>query len=154
MIWNDFGHRGNFGWYAFIELTDSLWPESLARDELIALDWLPINVPQADKAYCYCFHTQQLIMGRLPNFEVIAPSATDGFYHYWRNNDDTALSWMGSSEFAKESGRYEAITFIQTNLKNHCDRGKIASSEDRLDFSGEILDSNLNGTVLKPLPME
>ena len=43
------------GWSTFIELTDSLWPELLARDELIASDWLPISASRWKKPIATVF---------------------------------------------------------------------------------------------------
>jgi hypothetical protein len=54
--------------------------------------------------------------GHRGNFEVVVPSANGGFYHYWRNNDDSTLPWNGPFEFAKDSDRYDAVTLIKSNF--------------------------------------
>ncbi len=50
------------------------------------------------------------------NFDLVVPLAEGGFSYYWRDNDDSALSWCGPLNFATDAGIFDAVTFIQSNF--------------------------------------
>lgn len=51
--------------------------------------------------------------GTKGNFEVVAPLASGGLGHWWRDNDDPSLPWHGPTRFA--SGSFDAVGLVQSN---------------------------------------
>ncbi len=72
--------------------------------------------------------------GRRGNYDVVVPRANGGFFHYWRDNDDTVLPWYGLFEFATDAGIFSAVTLIQSNFGEPGNLELIARSEDELTF--------------------
>ncbi|WP_131767727.1 hypothetical protein [Candidatus Protofrankia californiensis] len=68
--------------------------------------------------------------GRVGNFEVVAPSATGGLVHLWRNNDASGFPWSGPTAFATELGHVDAVTMIQSSFGRHLEI--VARVGDRL----------------------
>jgi hypothetical protein len=62
-----------------------------------------------------------LIQGRFGsrgNFELVVPLASAGMAHFYRDNDDPALSWNGPTVFGVELGPVDAVAMIQSNYTN------------------------------------
>ncbi len=58
----------------------------------------------------------QTRFGTKGNFEVVAPLATGGIGHWWRNNDSPALPWSGPAVFGTGLGKIEGVGFLQSNF--------------------------------------
>jgi Domain of unknown function (DUF1929)/Glyoxal oxidase N-terminus len=57
-----------------------------------------------------------LLQGAEGNFEVIAPLASGGLAHFWRDNSDPALSWHGPTPFG--AGQVDAVAAIESSFGN------------------------------------
>ncbi|MBI3272982.1 MAG: beta-lactamase family protein [Planctomycetes bacterium] len=57
----------------------------------------------------------QGVFGARGNFEVVVPAVPAGIAHYWRNNDDPALPWVGPGVFGENLGRVDAVALVQGN---------------------------------------
>ncbi|HEX2170917.1 MAG TPA: galactose oxidase-like domain-containing protein [Dehalococcoidia bacterium] len=54
--------------------------------------------------------------GAAGNFELVVPLASGGLAHYWRNNDDPNLPWIGPTVFGASLGQVAAVSFIQSTF--------------------------------------
>ncbi len=54
--------------------------------------------------------------GTKGNFELVAPSASGGLLHFWRNNDSGSLPWSGATHFGQNSGIASGVTLIESNF--------------------------------------
>jgi hypothetical protein len=54
--------------------------------------------------------------GSVGNFELLAPSASGGLIHFWRNDDNTFLPWSGPIPFGGSVGAVSAATMIESNF--------------------------------------
>ena len=52
----------------------------------------------------------------LGNFELIVPLADGGIAHYFRDNGVVSPYWSGPRIFGADIGRFDAVTFIQSNF--------------------------------------
>lgn len=52
--------------------------------------------------------------GALGNYEVVAPLASGGLAHWWRDNDAAGLPWIGPTPFG--AGGVDAAVMVQTTL--------------------------------------
>jgi hypothetical protein len=66
------------------------------------------------------------------NFEVVAPRATGGLAHYWRNNDLPNLPWNGPFYFGR--GNISAVALFQSNFGSPGNLEVVAQEDDRLAF--------------------
>ena len=53
--------------------------------------------------------------GTVGNFELVVPLAGGGLAHYWRDNADPALLWVGPNVFATELGQVDAVALVHSN---------------------------------------
>ncbi|HEV2121413.1 MAG TPA: hypothetical protein VGW38_01390, partial [Chloroflexota bacterium] len=58
----------------------------------------------------------QTRFGVTGNFEVVAPLATAGLAHYWRDNDDPTFPWIGPTVFADSLGLVEAVALVHSTF--------------------------------------
>lgn len=54
--------------------------------------------------------------GAKGNFEMVAASAANGLFHFWRNNDNPFLPWSGATAFGGAAGHIDALTMIESNF--------------------------------------
>jgi hypothetical protein len=52
--------------------------------------------------------------GSRGNFELVAPLATGGLGHWWRDNDTAGLAWHGPAVFGQTAGQMQGATLIQS----------------------------------------
>jgi hypothetical protein len=50
------------------------------------------------------------------NLEVVTPLRTAGIARLWRNNDHSALPWVGPTVFGTDLGQIDAVALIQSNF--------------------------------------
>jgi hypothetical protein len=72
--------------------------------------------------------------GTKGNFEAVVSRPNTGLAHYWRNDDDPFLDWHGPVVFGGGSGRYEAVTMIQSNFGSPGDLEVVAVQGSNLIF--------------------
>jgi hypothetical protein len=60
----------------------------------------------------------QSTSGTKGNFELVVPYSTGGLAHYWRNNDDPNLPWIGPTIIGQSVGQVDAVSLIQSNYGN------------------------------------
>jgi hypothetical protein len=72
--------------------------------------------------------------GSKGNFEVVVPRPSTGLAHYWRNDDDPFLDWHGPVVFGAGSGRYDAVTMIQSNYGSPGDLEVVTVQGNNLIF--------------------
>ncbi|HEX6901869.1 MAG TPA: tyrosinase family protein [Thermoanaerobaculia bacterium] len=72
--------------------------------------------------------------GAQGNFELVVPLAAGGLAHYWRNNDDPALPWIGPIPFGAGLGSVESVTLIQSNFGSPGNLEVIARAGSHLHF--------------------
>jgi Astacin (Peptidase family M12A) len=70
--------------------------------------------------------------GTRGNFELIAPYATGGLAHFWRDNDAPALPWNGPFRFG--SGTIGAVCLLQANYGDPGNLEVIARQGNQLVF--------------------
>jgi hypothetical protein len=70
--------------------------------------------------------------GKMGNFEVIAPDATSGLVHLWRNNDHPQLPWSAPLTFATGAGKFDEISMIESNFGATGNLEVVARQQDRL----------------------
>ncbi len=68
--------------------------------------------------------------GRKGNFEVVAPVASGGLAHYWRNNDNPSLPWSAPTFFG--AGQFDAVSLIQSNFGSPGNLEVVARAGDQL----------------------
>jgi probable HAF family extracellular repeat protein len=56
--------------------------------------------------------------GTKGNYELVVPLASGGIGHYYRNNDDPNLPWIGPFVFATDQGAVDAVSLIQSNFSS------------------------------------
>ena len=49
-----------------------------------------------------------------PNFEVVVPASPSGLQHFWRDNNDPDLPWIGPMTFGTEFGEFSGASLIQS----------------------------------------
>jgi hypothetical protein len=54
--------------------------------------------------------------GAVGNLEVVVPLEEGGLAHWWRNNDDPALPWIGPAVFAGGLGVVDAVALVHSTL--------------------------------------
>lgn len=64
----------------------------------------------------------QSTSGDRGNFEVVIPGPEFGLWHYWRDNDDSALPWHGPNKFA-EGFRFTSVTVCESDYRTHDNEG-------------------------------
>jgi hypothetical protein len=72
--------------------------------------------------------------GQRGNFELVAPLATGGLGHWFRDNDDPALPWRSAPVFGQSVGVIDAVTLIESNFGTPGNLEVIARTGDRLIF--------------------
>ena len=72
--------------------------------------------------------------GQQGNFELVAPLATGGLGHWFRDNDDPAFPWRIAPIFAQSAGVIAAVTMIESNFGTPGNLEVIARTGDRLIF--------------------
>jgi hypothetical protein len=70
--------------------------------------------------------------GNKGNFELVTPRAGGGLAHFWRNNDDPAMPWIGPAFFGE--GNISGVAMIQGNFGNPGHLELVACNGGRLDF--------------------
>jgi hypothetical protein len=50
------------------------------------------------------------------NFELVVPLAAGGIAHFFRNNDDDRMPWLGPFVFGKGAGHVDAVSLVQSNF--------------------------------------
>lgn len=55
--------------------------------------------------------------GSKGNFEFVVPSAGGGLFHFYRNNDDPTLPWIGpTAQFGQNLGLFDSVSLIEGNF--------------------------------------
>ena len=54
--------------------------------------------------------------GGMGNFELVVPRAAGGLAHYWRNNDDPNVPWVGPTLFGTSIGQVDAVALLQSTF--------------------------------------
>ncbi|HET7770110.1 MAG TPA: hypothetical protein VFN74_15150, partial [Chloroflexota bacterium] len=60
----------------------------------------------------------QTRFGSQGNYEVVAPLTTGGIGHFWRDNDDPTLPWIGPTEFGTSLGQVDAVALVHSTFGN------------------------------------
>ena len=135
LIQSDFGASGNLEVVAIDSDGHNLlhfW-----RDSSPSYDWHgPIRISEKPLEHVFSGSPAMIWsnFGHRGNFDVVVLRANGGFYHYWRDNDDPALTWYGPFEFATGAGHFDAVTLIQSSFGDPGNLGMIARSGDKLTF--------------------
>jgi hypothetical protein len=74
----------------------------------------------------------QATHGTRGNFELIAPHASGGLAHFWRNNDIPSLPWNGPFRFG--SGNIGAVALLQANYGDPGNLEVVARQGNQLVF--------------------
>ena len=135
LIMSNFGFSGNLE----VVAVDSGGRNLLHfwRDSGPSYDWHgPIRI--SEKSLVQTFSGSPAMIksnfGRRGNFDVVVPRDKGGFYHYWRDNDDPALTWNGPFKFATDKGRFDEVTLIQSNFGDPGNLEMVARYGDKLAF--------------------
>jgi hypothetical protein len=78
-----------------------------------------------------------LIQGRFGNkgnFELVAPLATGGLAHFWRNNDDPKMPWSGAIPFGQGLGQVSGVTMIESNYGSPGNLEVVCNAGGQLQF--------------------
>jgi hypothetical protein len=91
------------------------------------------------------------------NFELIVPLADGGLAHYFRDNNVVSRPWSGPVVFGADIGRFDAVTFIQSNFTAGTGIGNlelVARVGDELYFywRDDTLDSTWYGPCVLVAP--
>jgi hypothetical protein len=76
-----------------------------------------------------------LIQGRFGtpgNFEVVAPNASGGLVHYWRNNQIPNTPWNGPTPFGQSLGQVDAVSLIESSYGNPGNLEVVASASGQV----------------------
>ena len=76
-----------------------------------------------------------LVQGRFGtrgNFEVVAPLATGGLGHLWRDNDAFGMPWHGPAPFGAAAGTVEAASLVQGTYDSPGNLEVVARAGNRL----------------------
>ena len=76
----------------------------------------------------------QTRFGSQGNFEVVAPLTTGGMGHFWRDNDDPTLPWIGPTEFATALGQVDAVALVHSTLGHPGNLELVARAGDQLYY--------------------
>ena len=76
----------------------------------------------------------QSTYGLVGNFDLVAPLATGGLAHYWRDNDSEELPWYGPVNFGSEAGLIDSVSLIQGDFGDSGNLELVA-----VDFGGHRL---------------
>jgi hypothetical protein len=77
----------------------------------------------------------QSTFGNRGNFELVAPLASGGLAHWWRDNDDGAhMHWYGPNMFGMNLGKVDAVSLIQSNWGDPGHLELIVQADGQLAF--------------------
>lgn len=76
----------------------------------------------------------QSTYGNTGNFHLVAPLATGGLAHFWRDNDSEELPWYGPATFGTEAGLIDSVSLIQGDFGESGNLEMVA-----VDFGGHRL---------------
>jgi len=74
----------------------------------------------------------QSSFGNQGNFELAIPSESGGIQYFWRDNDDSHLTWYGPLEFGTRLGKVDAVSLIQSNFGTPGNLELVARIRDQL----------------------
>lgn len=60
----------------------------------------------------------QSTSGDRGNFEVVIPGPEFGLWHYWRDNDNSALPWHGPNKFCEQM-RFTSVSVCESDFRTH-----------------------------------
>src|SRR5215217_5240982 len=103
----------------------------LNRDNIPSIGW---SVRLGPAARSSGFLAQSSFGGN-GNFELALPVSDGdrgGLVHFWRNNDDPSLPWIGPAAFGTGAGPVEAVALLQSNFGNPGNLEVVARIGDRL----------------------
>jgi M6 family metalloprotease-like protein len=75
--------------------------------------------------------------GATGNFEMVVPLASGGLAHFFRNNDDPNIPWVGPFPFGQGIGTVDSVSLIQSNYSSGGGAGHlevVAQTHDDLHF--------------------
>lgn len=72
--------------------------------------------------------------GGTPNFEVVVPAYPAGLQHFWRDNNNPELPWIGPTVFATEFGLFSSASLIQSSYGHLEVVGLVADGTTLLHF--------------------
>jgi hypothetical protein len=103
----------------------------LNRDNIPSIGW---SVRLGPAARSSGFLAQSNFGGN-GNFELVLPASDGdrgGLMHFWRNNDDPSLPWIGPAAFGTDAGSVEAVALLQSNFGDPGNLEVVARIGDRL----------------------
>jgi hypothetical protein len=60
--------------------------------------------------------------GAMGNYELVTPLASGGLAHFYRDNDNPSLPWVGPFVFGTDQGIVSAVSLIQSNFSTQFDQ--------------------------------
>ena len=103
----------------------------LNRDNIPSIGW---SVRLGPAARSSGFLAQSNFGGK-GNFELVLPTSggdRGGLVHFWRDNDDPSLPWIGPTPFATDTGPVDAVALLQSNFGDPGNLEVVARIGDRL----------------------